>query len=313
VLGFELGIGCRFNCTFCNYDLRNMRNPVIVNPVELAQNLQSLYDRYGVTNFFVTDDTINESVEKLKALSTVLDLLTFRPNLSGYFRLDLLESEEQQKYWKKINMAGVFFGIETFNPEASKGVRKTGRMSSQINTLKKLRDLTPDTFLSAGMIVGLTGDSEEHIFNSLENVAQQRLLDGMYYGALNLNNMNSEVFDDFMLSDLVKNPEKFGYQLTGEIVPRSVHSVQDALVWKNEWCDYYAAEELLTRVLKKQKELKIGNADAFDLLSMLSLGIITNKEEFVVHTDRVKQISGKKSKLLKRKYFEQKKQYILSQ
>lgn len=312
VLGFELGIGCRFNCTFCNYDLRNMRNPLIVDPVETAGKLQSLYDRYGVTNFFITDDTINESVEKLQALSTILDLLTFKPNLAGYFRLDLLESEEQQKYWQKIDMAGVFFGIETFNPEASKGVRKSSRMLFQIETLKKLRTLTPNTFLTAGMIIGLTGDSEEHIFKSLENVAEQNLLDSMLYSPLGLTTMNSSVFDDFMLSDLVKDPERFGYKLTGEIIPRSDHSVQDALVWKNEWCDYHRAVDLYTEVALRQEELRIGIADAFDLLPALSLGIIEHKQEFVLNTRRVKELCKKKSKILKHNYFKQKKQYILS-
>ena len=313
VLGFELGIGCRFNCAFCNYDLRNMRNPLIVNPAQVAEQLQSLYDRYGVTNFFITDDTINESIGKLEALSTILDLLSFKPNLSGYFRLDLLEGEEQRKYWQKIGMAGVFFGIESFNPDASKGVRKSSRISSQIETLKTLRKLTPNTLLSAGMIIGLVGDNEAHIFDSLENAAKQKLLDGMLYGVLNLNNMNSSIFDEFMLSDLVKNPSKFGYQVTGEVVPRTVHSVQDALVWKNDWCDYFTAEEIYNRVVARQQELKIGVTDAFDLLPALSMEVIDHKDMLVHYTDRVKQKCTKKSSILKKQYITLKKQHILSQ
>jgi hypothetical protein len=185
-------------------------------------------------------------------------------------------------------------------------------MLFQIETLKKLRTLTPNTFLTAGMIIGLTGDSEEHIFKSLENVAEQNLLDSMLYSPLGLTSMNSSVFDDFMLSDLVKDPERFGYKLTGEIIPRSDHSVQDALVWKNEWCDYHRAKDLYTEVAARQEELRIGIADAFDLLPALSLGIIEHNQEFVQNTRRVKELCRKKSKILKHNYFEQKKQYILS-
>ena len=47
---FETGIGCKFNCTFCNYDFRNIKNPKISavdNLVEFFNHANS----FGITNF----------------------------------------------------------------------------------------------------------------------------------------------------------------------------------------------------------------------------------------------------------------------
>jgi lipoate synthase len=277
IVGFELGIGCRFNCSFCNYDLRNMKNPKIANAEHIANTLQNLYNKYGIRNFFLTDDTINESIEKLETLAEIVRRLSFKPNLAGYFRLDLLSQERQQQLWKEIDMAAVFFGIESFNSTASKRVRKSGRIVSQIETLKKLRTLTPNTFLSAGMIVGLSGDSRDDIFKSIRYVHENNLLDAMQYSALNMPAMDTDIFDDYMLSDFSKNPTKFGYKILSK-KSRPGRSVQSLYDWQNEWCTFEEAMVLQEEVNNYLKVLKISSSDAFEYLSFLSLQLAEHKE-----------------------------------
>jgi len=277
IVGFELGIGCRFNCSFCNYDLRNMRNPKIADADHIVNTLQNLYNKYGIKNFFLTDDTINESIEKLETLAEVVRRLSFKPNLAGYFRLDLLSQEGQQQLWKEIDMAAVFFGIESFNSTASKRIRKSGRIVSQIETLKKLRALTPNTFLSAGMIIGLSGDSKDDIFQSIRYVHENNLLDAMQYSVLSMSIMETEIFDNFMLSDLSKEPEKFGYKILGKR-QRQGRAVQGVYDWQNEWCTYDQAIKLKEEINDYLKVLKISSSDAFEYLSFLSLEIAEHKE-----------------------------------
>jgi hypothetical protein len=79
------------------------------------------------------------------------------------------------------------------------------------------------------MIIGLTGDSREHILDSMEFVSKHNLLDCMQYSVLNLPEMETDVFDDYMLSDMSKYPEKFGYTITGK-VPRTDLSIQSKLL-----------------------------------------------------------------------------------
>jgi hypothetical protein len=311
VLGFELGIGCRFNCAFCNFDLRKMHNPKMANADKIAATLNELYSKYGVYNYFITDDTINESIDKMQVLADVVSKLNFKINLSGYCRLDLLESPKQQELWQKINLAGVFFGIETFNPESSKLVRKTSRISSQIETLKKLRQLTPNTFLSCGMIIGLTGDSREHILDSMEFVSKHNLLDCMQYNVLNLPEMETDVFDDYMLSDMSKYPEKFGYTITGKI-PRTDLSIQSRLSWVNEWCDSDKATEIYQEVRQNLKGKNLSNSDAFEYLSFLSLGVVDEKESVRKMEQVIIAKSSKKADKLRAEYIEKKTQFLLN-
>ena len=310
VVGFELGIGCRFNCAFCNFDLRKMHNPKMANPVLISNTLNELHEKYGITNFFITDDTINESLEKLQVLADVVSKLKFKPNLSGYCRLDLLEKPEQQELWKQIDLAAVFFGIESFNPEASKLVRKTGRMNSQIETLKTLRQLTPNTFLSAGMIIGLTGDSKEHIISSMKYVSENNLLDAMQYGVLSIPDMDTDIFDNYMLSDISKNPEKFGYEITGRR-PREDLSVQAKFEWKNDWCDSKSAESIYSEVIEYLKKYKISKSDAFEYLSFLSLSIVRSKEEVKTMNDIVVRKSLSLANKYRAEYIDKKQKQML--
>lgn len=310
VLGFELGIGCRFNCAFCNFDLRKIHNPKMADAGQIADRLNELHAKYGIKNYFVTDDTINESLDKLQVLADVVSKLKFKINLSGYCRLDLLEIPEQQRLWKEINLTGVFFGIETFNPESSKLVRKTGRMKSQIDTLKKLRELTPDTFLSAGMIVGLTGDNKEHIINSMKYVSDNDLLDAMQYSPLNIPYMETSVFDNYMLSDISKNPENFGYTITGK-ESRNDINIQSRLLWKNDWCDSEKALEITLEIQSYLKDHNLTNSDSFEYLSFLSLNVVDSKEAVRKLNSAVVSKSIKLANKYRKEYVEKKTKFLL--
>jgi len=84
VLGIEIGVGCRFNCTFCNYDLRNIKDPSIQAHEHIAEFMQRVYDQYGVKHFYLADDTWNESIEKMQTLVEAVKSLSFKPAISGY-------------------------------------------------------------------------------------------------------------------------------------------------------------------------------------------------------------------------------------
>jgi MoaA/NifB/PqqE/SkfB family radical SAM enzyme len=315
VVGFELGLGCRFNCAFCNFDLRKLRNPKMSDPILIADTLNNLNSKYGLETFYITDDTINESLEKMEVLAEVVSRLNFKPNLAGFCRLDLLENPEQQKLWKKINLAAVFFGIESFNPEASRIVRKSSRVSSQIETLKKLRELTPNTFLSAGMIIGLTGDSKEHILQSMKYVADNNLLDAMQYGELGIPDMDTDVFDDYMLSDISKNPEKFGYEIVGrESTSIPGQSSQALKKWKNEWCDSDAAKDIFYEIYSYLKKYKIGYSDGFEYISFLSLGLIDSESNEVIKSinNQVIKKAAHSANKYRKEYIEKKKKWFIS-
>ena len=209
----------------------------------------------------------------------------------------------------------MFFGIESFNPEASRIVRKSSRVSSQIETLKKLRELTPNTFLSAGMIIGLTGDSKEHILQSMKYVADNNLLDAMQYGELGIPDMDTDVFDDYMLSDISKNPEKFGYEIVGrESTSIPGQSSQALKKWKNEWCDSEAAKDIFYEIYSYLKKYKIGYSDGFEYISFLSLGLIDSESNEVIKSinNQVIKKAAHSANKYRKEYIEKKKKWFIS-
>ena len=76
VIGFEVALGCKFNCSFCNYPLRGSKTLYMNCEEQLYYTMQHAYDEYGITHFYVADDTINEADDKLQLLVDVVKRLT---------------------------------------------------------------------------------------------------------------------------------------------------------------------------------------------------------------------------------------------
>jgi len=125
ILGFEIGVGCKFNCTFCNYELRGAKIAKLTDSKTLHKFFLDAYTKYGIENFFIADDTPNETDIKLKILADALQGLPFRPKITGFTRLDILAGRPNQiEYYKQIQFDSLFFGIETFNEKAQQRYSK---------------------------------------------------------------------------------------------------------------------------------------------------------------------------------------------
>ena len=133
----------------------------------------------------------------------------------------------------------------------------------------------------------------------------------MQYNVLNLPEMETDIFDENMLSDMSKNPENFGYTITGK-VPRTDLSIQSKLSWKNDWCDSESAHKIYNEVRQKLKGQNLSNADAFEYLSFLSLGIVDEKESVRKMEQVIIANASKKADKLRAEYIEKKKQHLLN-
>jgi len=310
VTGFELGVGCKFNCSFCNYDLRNVKNPLLIETNHIAEFMQNTYDKYGVNSFYLADDTVNESDEKLQTLTEAVSQLSFQPNLVGFFRLDLMGAKEKQiEYYQQLNLAGITFGIESFNPNASVQVRKTRKVEKNIETLKLLKKLNPETALTAGMIVGLSGDNEDHIMDSLDYVIDSKILDGLFYSPLAIHDATSEIYDSNFLSEICKNPEKFGYNIIGKKPIR--HGV-DELIWENEWTNLDDAFSLCLKINKYHQAKGLSHLSAFSYLIFKSQGIFDNLQSYNNNWQNALKWSSVISTRHRKKYISKKSEYLLN-
>lgn len=305
ILGFEVGVGCKFNCTFCNYELRNAKITKLADPLELRNYFQEAYSKYGVSNFFASDDTLNETDEKLEIVLEAMSGLNFHPEITAYARLDLITSRKQQlELLGKIKFRSLFFGIESFNPEASKAVRKKSGFGNNYETLKNIRDISPDTYTVGGMIVGLNKDSEQSIFESVDRVINEKLLSSFQFGALSITKPKGIIGADFY-SDLDKNPEKFGYKIIDVVEFHHGNKNMASYAWQSDWTDTNKANELTNRLFEYCRG-KIDILNHLEYAGLYSLSVYNHTHKY----EAIKNRSYAYSTALKQAYIKNKLQTL---
>jgi hypothetical protein len=125
VLTLELSRGCRFACKFCNFPILGVKEDYSVSEDVIFNNISSLYDTWGIKNFVVADETINDRNSKLEKLARAVQRSNIEPNLNAFVRIDLFKSHpEQIKLLADARVWGHFYGIETFNHRAGKVIGK---------------------------------------------------------------------------------------------------------------------------------------------------------------------------------------------
>ena len=125
VLTVEFGRGCIFNCHFCTLTYRNIKDDHSRAEDNLYQEMLENYNKWGTTNYSISDETVNDYTEKIERFACAIRKLPFKPNCAGYIRGDLLV--HKQKDWQAIEDIGLntqFYGIESFHTPSAKSVGK---------------------------------------------------------------------------------------------------------------------------------------------------------------------------------------------
>lgn len=307
ILGFEIGVGCKFNCTFCNYELRNSKITNLLDPKELHEYFDKAYKKYGVTNFFTSDDTINETDQKLEIIVEAMEGLSYHPNITSFARLDMINKRKRQlELFERIQFRALFFGIESFNSEVSKIMRKRTGLVDNYETLKNIKDKCPNTYTIGSLIIGLNGDSKEKIVESIERVVDQKLLWGIQIYPLVLTSATN-LTDTYFLSDLDKNPEQYGYKVFTTIDALHGDKTTNRIEWKNDWIDTKEADKLTTELYNTYGH-KILLMNHFEYAGFYSLKLI--KKDKPINYDQLKNQSYNICAQIKQNYIADKKKAL---
>ena len=141
VLGLELSRGCKFKCSYCSYPFIGIKEDTSTTEEHLYRELNENYEKYGVKNYIIADDTPNDRIEKLIKLSKAVRRLDFKPNFSGFLRADLITAHpEQIELLAESRFWAHYYGIETFNHRAGKSIGKGQHPDKTKDTLLKIRD-----------------------------------------------------------------------------------------------------------------------------------------------------------------------------
>lgn len=124
-LGMEFARGCKFKCDFCNFPILGVKGDYSRDQDDFYEQMMDTYDRYGIKKYIVSDETFNDRTEKITKFADVVEKLPFVPWFSGFIRADLLINRPLDRIeLSRMNFLGHFYGIETFNKEAGKAVKK---------------------------------------------------------------------------------------------------------------------------------------------------------------------------------------------
>jgi len=141
-INIEFSRGCIFECKYCSFPLLGMKQDTTRDEDSVYEELLENYEKWGITNYYVTDDTINDSKDKIALLARAVRRLPFKPMFHGYIRADLLirHGEETWKDMVDMGLTAHSYGIESFNRESSKAVGK-GMKPEELKTgLLKIKD-----------------------------------------------------------------------------------------------------------------------------------------------------------------------------
>jgi radical SAM superfamily enzyme YgiQ (UPF0313 family) len=141
-LNVEFARGCIFSCKYCNFPLLGMKQDTTRYEDSVYEELLENYERWGVTNYYVTDDTINDSKDKIALIARAVRRLPFRPQFSGFIRADLLirHGKETWDDMIDIGLTSHHYGVESFNHKSAKSVGKGMKPEEMQSGLLEIKD-----------------------------------------------------------------------------------------------------------------------------------------------------------------------------
>lgn len=212
-LPLEISRGCIFSCKFCSFSGRGKKINSNLKKLEHTQSfLQSSYDLYRTENFYLADDTFNESESKLQNFYNMIQQLTYKPKFCAYIRIDLLvRFPNMISILYECGVRGISFGIETLHPEAAKAIGKSISFHDLTKTLETIKNKYPDIILSSGFIAGLPFEPISSIYKTHEFLLSSRLLDSWRFAPLILDNERINPNPSYFS----ENIESFNYQRVG--------------------------------------------------------------------------------------------------
>jgi lipoate synthase len=236
IVQFEIRLGCKFNCTFCNFEFRGAKKVHDTETDILHKMFSDAQGKYNVTRFAAADDTVNEEESKVDLLVSATETLSYKPKIVGFMRFDVMQAHPHTA--EKLDRAGVvgpYFGIETFHPVAGKYIRKKVNRERALDFLEFLTRQYPHWWVNSGYIIGLPGEPLKYNWGVLKEIRKRKLLDGIIPAALSIWQISGWTENE---SEMVRNPEKFGLTLTDKLEEDHEHPGLHFIHWYHEHADY---------------------------------------------------------------------------
>jgi len=254
-LPIEFSRGCMFKCSFCAYPLTNKSRDEYTRSFDiLREELIYNYNEFGVTNYFVSDDLLNDSMEKVDDICRLADSLPFKLQYSAYVRLDLIRRfPTMADKLRDSGLVSCYFGVETINDRSGKAVGKgLGRVRTDeaVDILDK--SWKQSVLITVGMILGLPYDNTDTVHELLE-WAQTDIVSRTFK---NINPLPLIIHPKRSVSSIEIDNEKYGYDLSKPLLAHGradwvtknysyQQAAKDADYFKEQYFKQYKFREII--------------------------------------------------------------------
>jgi hypothetical protein len=260
-LPLEVSRGCIFKCKFCQYPLLGRsKYDYARSPECLREELVDNYEKWRTTNYYILDDTFNDTVQKMKDFYEMTKTLPFKIKYATYLRADLLHRFPETIPWlKESGLVGAHFGIETFHPEASKGIGKawSGTKAKEFLPWLIHEAWNDEVAIHISMIAGLPGEEEDSLIESAQWLTDNEI-PSWNFKPLGITKGDERIFT----SEYAKDAELYGFTWPDPTLPYAWVNTKTGWDWERT----RRAAKAANRVRKLKKY------DSWSIMSLLTVG-----------------------------------------
>jgi hypothetical protein len=210
-LPIELSRGCIFSCKYCRYPYIGRKKNDYIRDFELIkEEMLHNYNKWGVTNYYLLDDTFNDNQVKLTAFIDMVKSLPFKITFSCYMRPDLLHAHQDSCVeLSNIGLVSTFLGVETLNPDAAELVGKAWSGKHAKDWIPKLyHDVwKKKTTFRLGLILGLPPETVQDFHNTQQWCIDNEIPAWIWH-SLSISRDTSNAWT----SEFDRNAEKYGFE-----------------------------------------------------------------------------------------------------
>jgi radical SAM superfamily enzyme YgiQ (UPF0313 family) len=263
-LPLELGRGCIFKCKFCQYPHIGKHKKDFNRDMEcVKEELIDNYNRWGVTNYYMLDDTFNADQERIKIFADMVSTLPFKINYVTYLRIDLLHAHpESSDILYESGLKGAFLGIETLNPQAGALIDKPWGSKHAKTFLPKLyHDIwNKNVSVRTGWIAGIPPQRYEDLVETNKWLVDADLPSWWWFALF----LNKDSFSQYR-SEFDKHAEEYGFKWK---------IFDGRTYWKTDYCDALKAREWQIQLTNESKEYQ--KVACWNLFELANYGVDIN-------------------------------------
>jgi radical SAM superfamily enzyme YgiQ (UPF0313 family) len=292
-LPLELGRGCIFKCKFCRYPYIGKSKKDFNRSMDcIKQEIIANYENWGVTNYYMLDDTFNADQERLQAFTNMVKTLPFKINYSTYLRIDLLAAHpESEDMLLENGLKGAFLGIESFNKDAANLIGKSWSAKNSKDYLLELyhNKWKEKIAITTAFICGIPPETFEDCKNTNQWLIENNIPSWIWQNLTVYKDAHNEHRSEFD-----RDSEKYGF----------IWEMKEGrYVWRTEYCDAITAREWRLQLVNESKDYQKLNVWSLISIGSFDLDIDEYQKYRIIDIDW-NAMSQLRNKFLRNYYYE---------